>query len=317
MPKISKKTAAQHDRKPKKPAATKQVSLPGYVRFSKDVLSVLAEHRAVFLRLILLAWAASLLLTGLSHYVYYDGLTQSTEEVAGQLSAGVYRTFVEVGALTASIISGATGGSLTETQNVFVGLLYLLLWLTTVWLLRHLLSGNTVGMRDGLYGAAAPLVSTCLIAFASIIQLLPLALMVSLVATVASTGTLNGIIWVLLGIVLITLFAAVALYWLSATAFAAVIVTLPGTYPWVALRSAREVISGYRVRVILRLLWLSFSVLFTMVAAISLVVLLDALTGYNISMLVILISQLASIMAFTYGSAYIYLLYRGVIDERG
>lgn len=302
---------------PRKLAATKKVALPGYVRFSRDVLSVLLGHREVFLRLILLAWAASLLLTGLSHYVYYDDLTQSTEEVAGQISTGAYRTSVEVGALTASIISGAVGSSLTETQNVFVGLLYLLLWLVTVWLLRHLLSGNAVGVRDGLYGAAAPLVSTCLVAFVGIIQLLPLALTVSLVATVASTGTLDGIMWVLLGIVSVVLFAVVTLYWLSSTAFAAVIVTLPGTYPWAAVRSARQVISGNRVKVILRLLWLGFLALFTMLAAVLLAVLLDALTGYHISILVTLVSQLTSIAVFVYVSTYIYLLYRGVIDERG
>lgn len=301
----------------KKPAATKKVVLPGYIRFSRDVFSRLAGHRAVISRLILLALAVSLLLTGLSHYVYYDDLTHSTEEVAGQIPAGAYRTLVEVGALAASIISGAVGGTMTETQNMFVGLLYLLLWLVTVWLLRHLLSGNAVGVRDGLYSAAAPLVSTCVVVFAGIIQLLPVALTVLLVATIASTGTLSGIVWVVLGVVSIILFAALSLYWLSSTAFAAVIVTLPGTYPLAALRSARQVISGYRVRVILRLLWLGFLALVAMLAAVSLVVLLDAVTGYRISILVLLVSQLVNIAVFVYSCAYIYLLYRGVIDERG
>lgn len=278
---------------------------------------MLRDNRAVFGRLILLAAVVSLLLTGLTVYTYYTGLTQATDEVAGQLPAGVFRTFVEVGALAISVVSGAASSSLTEAQQIFTALFYLLLWLVTVWLLRHLLSGNTVKLRDGLYNAAAPLISTCLVALAAVAQVLPFALIVALVAAVSSTGVAGGFLWLIFGVAVVALFAALTLYWLAGTVFAGVIVTLPGTYPWAALRSARQVVAGYRRDVVLRLLWLGLVASVVMFLAVAPVVLLDVVTGYRLSAFVVLASQLVGAALFVYGSAYVYMLYRGVIDERG
>ena len=317
MPKMTKKPSARTTKPQKTPETKHAELLPGFVRFSKNVFSVLRENRSVFGRLIALAVVISLLMTGLTAYTYYTGLTQATDEVAGQLPEGGFRTFIEVGALTASVVSGAASNTLTETQQVFAGIFYLLLWLVTVWLLRHLMSGNAVKLRDGLYNAASPLVSTCLVVLAGVAQILPFALVVALVSSIASTGAVNGLFWVVLGVIVVVLFAALTLYWLAGTVFAAVIVTLPGTYPWSALRSARQVITGYRRSVVLRLLWLGFISLVAMVVAVLPVVLLDALSGYRFSPFVVLASQLAGATLFVYGSAYVYLLYRGVIDERG
>lgn len=277
---------------------------------------MLRDNRAVFGRLVTLATIVSLLLTGVTTYTYYTGLTQATDEVAGQLSAGVFRTFVEVGALTISVTSGAASSSLTEAQQVFVTLFYLLLWLMTVWLLRHLLSGNAVKLRDGLYNAAAPLISTCLVALAAAVQVLPFALIVGLIAAISSTGAASGFLWLILGVAVVALFAALTLYWLAGTVFAGVIVTLPGTYPWAALRSARQVVAGYRRDVVLRLLWLGLLVSVAMFVAVVPVVLLDVASGYRLSLFVVLTSQLVGAALFVYGSAYVYILYRGVIDER-
>ena len=277
---------------------------------------MLRDNRAVFGRLVTLATIVSLLLTGVTTYTYYTGLTQATDEVAGQLSAGVFRTFVEVGALTISVTSGAASSSLTEAQQVFVTLFYLLLWLVTVWLLRHLLSGNAVKLRDGLYNAAAPLISTCLVALAAAVQVLPFALIVGLIAAISSTGAASGFLWLILGVAVVALFAALTLYWLAGTVFAGVIVTLPGTYPWAALRSARQVVAGYRRDVVLRLLWLGLLVSVAMFVAVVPVVLLDVASGYRLSLFVVLTSQLVGAALFVYGSAYVYMLYRGVIDER-
>ena len=277
---------------------------------------MLRDNRAVFGRLVTLATIVSLLLTGVTTYTYYTGLTQATDEVAGQLSAGVFRTFVEVGALTISVTSGAASSSLTEAQQVFVTLFYLLLWLVTVWLLRHLLSGNAVKLRDGLYNAAAPLISTCLVALAAAVQVLPFALIVGLIAAISSTGAVSGFLWLILGVAVVALFAALTLYWLAGTVFAGVIVTLPGTYPWAALRSARQVVAGYRHDVVLRLLWLGLLVSVAMFLSVVPVVLLDVASGYRLSLFVVLTSQLVGAALFVYGSAYVYILYRGVIDER-
>lgn len=319
MPKPTKKprTRATKSQKTRTTETTVKQTMPGYVDFTKAVLKTLVNNRGLFLKLALLGWTALLLITGVTQFTYYAGLTQSTNDVAGNMPAGPYRTVIEVIALSASIVSGTASSLLSEAQQIFTWLLYLMVWLVVVWLLRHRLSGSTVTLRDGLYSAMSPLISTCLVILAGLVQLIPFALVVALIGAVASSGAVGGVLWSLIGMVLVIAAAAATLYWLVGTIFAAVIVTLPGTYPWASLRSARQVITGYRKRIILRLLWLCL-VLFVLTAAVIVpVVLLDALTGYHISPLVTLVSAFVSISAFMYGSSYVYLLYRGVIDERG
>ena len=316
MPNTSKKNPTRSSSKAKKSSA-KKVALPGVFTFSKTVFETLNTYQSLFLRYTAFLLVGSLLLSGFATYAYYVGLTQATDEVAGSLPFGAFRNVVETVALTVSVVSGSASTTFTEAQHIFLGILYLVAWLMALWLLRHLLSGNSVRLRDGIYNAASPLISSCLVVLAGIVQLLPLALVVSLVATIASTGAVNGLLWVLLGIAVVVLFTALTLYWLAGTAFAAVIVTLPGTYPWAALRSARQVIAGYRRPVIFRLIWLGVLVAVAMFVLVAPVVLIDSLTGYKLSALVVFAYYLAGAVVFLYASAYVYLLYRGVIDERG
>lgn len=321
MSKASKKSSASTAKKrPKQQSSSAKphakVSLPGYVRFTKDTFLTLVQNRQVFLRLVLLGWVISLLIVGTSQLSYYSDLSQSTEEVTGQLTGGAYKTAIEVGALFISVTSGAGNSTLTESQQIFVAAIYLFLWLLVVWLLRHVLSGNTVNVRDALYNAASPIVSTMLVLLVALIQLLPFALAVALFAAVISSGVLSGALWVLLGSLIVLLFGALSFYWLAGTLFAAIVVTIPGTYPWAALRSARQLIAGHRGKVLLRLLWLGLVLIVATLVTMLPVIFFDALIGYKASLFVTLVFQFVNIALFVYGAAYVYLLYRGVIDER-
>lgn len=321
MSKASNKSSVPSAKKrPKRQSSSAKpqahVSLPGYMRFTKDTFLTLVQNRPVFLRLMLLAWVISLLVVGTAQHSYYYDLSQSTDEVTSQLADGAYKKAIEVGALFVSITSGAANSTLTESQQIFVGAIYLFLWLLVVWLLRHMLSGNTVNVRDALYNASSPVVSTMLVLLVALIQLLPFALVVALFAAVISGGVLSGVGWVLLGVALVLLVGALSLYWLAGTLFAAIVVTIPGTYPWAALRSARQLIAGHRGKVLLRLLWLGLVTFVATLAIMLPVILFDALIGYSASFFVTLVFQLVSVSLFVYGAAYIYLLYRGIIDER-
>lgn len=321
MSKASKKSSVPTAKKrPKQQSSSAKphakVTLPGYVRFTKDTFLTLAQNRHIFLRLILLAWVASLLVVGTAQVSYYSGLSQSTEEVTGQLADGAYKTAIEVGALFVSITSGAASGALTESQQIFTAAIYFFLWLLVVWLLRHVLSGNTVNVRDGLYNAASPIVSTMLVLLVALVQLLPFAFAVALFSAVISSGVVNGMWWALLGSLMVLLFGALSFYWLAGTLFAAIVVTIPGTYPWAALRSAHQLIAGHRGKVLLRLLWLGLVLFAAILVTMLPVIFFDALIGYKASLFVTLVFQLVSVALFVYGAAYVYLLYRGVIDER-
>jgi len=56
--------------------------------------------------------------------------------------------------LTTAITGGLSSG-LSEVQQVYAGILLLITWLTTIWLLRNVMAGQKVKLRDGLYNASA------------------------------------------------------------------------------------------------------------------------------------------------------------------
>lgn len=316
MPKspAKKRTSKKISNVPKDVTTPSRKVLPGYIEFTKSVLGVLRQYRTVFLRFMFVMLVVLFLTAGLSQQGVYSELTQSVGLVSQQ-STGALKPLVEVTALFTSIASGTLSSTLSESQQLYMALTYLLAWLTMVWLLRHLMAGNNVSLRDGLYAAGAPLISTLLIGFIAVVQLLPLAIVAALVSALSSAGILGG--WLMIpGTLLLLGTFGLALFWLTTTLFAAIIATIPGTYPLAAFRSARELVKGYRLAVIKRSLWL---LLINVVAAIVLlvpVILLDAALGYPFSLVVTLWSSLVGVALFMYSTSYLYLLYREVIDER-
>ena len=300
----------------KKPQHTAPAELPGYVAFTRHVGATLWSHRQVFGRLALLAWALLLLGNATVEYTQYTSLSEATREAVSIVSNGGSRAAVGTWVLFSSVLGGSLTGGLSEGQQIFRTGSYLMVWLTVVWLLRHLLAGTVVRVRDGLYNAGAPLISALLVVMVGALQLLPLALLVSIFAALLNTGALNHVLIIaLMGAITVALSVA-TLYWLTNTFFAFVIVTIPGTYPLAALRSARKLIAGYRVAVLLRLLWLGLvlSLLYTVVLLPLLY--LDAALNAPVSFLVVTLSELIGVVAVLFGSAYVYMLYRKVIDGR-
>lgn len=305
------KTAVQ-----RKPVQSKPKPFPGLWAYSKEIDKTLLGARGLFGRLLLLGWIVLVLVLGLSFQSEYAGLSQSTEEVTGQLAGGVLKTSVEVGALFLSMITGSLATNITASQQLYTGIVYLLLWLTMVWLLRHVMLGNPVRVRDGVYNSGSPIVSTLLVVSFAFVQLLPLGIVATLFAALVNNGILQGALWTTFGVVAILAMTAVSVYWLLSTLFAAVVVTIPGTYPWAAIKSARTLIVGYRKLVFTRVLWLAFLNILALLVVMVPVILLDALVGYKLSAFVVAIYQLVSVALFMYSSAYLYILYRKVIDAR-
>lgn len=258
--------------------------------------------------------AAIVLIVGMAYYSTYTGLTSSLEQVSGQLS-GTGKTLVEIGALFASVMSGALSADASESQQIFVGLTYLLTWLVLIWLLRHLSSGAQVRVRDGLYNAAAPMVSTAVIVAVGVLQLLPLALLTVVLAALTTSG-FGGTALVIVSLLLIVAAFTATLYWISGTMFAAVVATIPGTYPLTALRSTKRLVSGHRAEVVKRIVWLGVLVIAANLVAVLPAVLLDALLGYALPLVVVSVVMCVQVATAMYATAYVYFLYRGVIDER-
>jgi hypothetical protein len=221
------------------------------------------------------------------------------------------------------LLTTATGGisqTLTESQQVYAVIITLLTWLTTVWLLRNLLAGHQVRLRDGLYNAGAPIVSTFIIALVFMVQLLPLALSIIAYAAASATGLLAGGVEAMLFWIAALLLALLSAYWITSTFFALIVVTLPGMYPYQALKTASSLVAGRRLRILLRFIWMLVVTVIIWVVVMIPIIIFDswiksiwtAISWVPIVPLVLLVMGAVSIIWI---SSYVYLLYRKVVDD--
>ena len=65
-----------------------------------------------------------------------------------------------------------------ETTAVFSVLIFLMIWLVTIFLVRHIKAGHEVSLRDGLYNAMTPLLSSLVVFVVAVIECIPIFLVI-------------------------------------------------------------------------------------------------------------------------------------------
>jgi hypothetical protein len=150
--------------------------------------------------------------------------------------------------------------------------------------------------------------------------MLPLALAIIGYSAASMTGVLNGGVETMLFWVAAGLLATVSLYFMSSTFFALIIVTIPGMYPYRAIKAAGDLVVGRRMRILLRLIWMAFGVATTWLVIMVLMILFDSwikdmLPAINWAPLIPFTLLSLSSLTIVWVSSYIYLLYRKVVDD--
>lgn len=298
----------------------RSLELPGYFAFTKYVNKTLWAYRKTFISLAFVYAALTVLMVGIASQDTYTTLSDTLQATSGDALDGIWGGIGKTGLLFVTAISGGLSQTLTDTQQVYTGLITLLTWLTSVWLLRNILAGHKVKLRDGLYNAGSPIISTFIVSLLLTIQLLPLALALIGYGAASTSGLLAGGVEAMLFWVVAGLLAVLSLYWITSTAFALIIVTLPGMYPLQAIKTAGDLVIGRRLRILLRLLWMMISLVITWALVVIPIILFDmwfkdvwpATDWVPIVPLSILI---LSSLTIVWVSSYIYLLYRKVVAD--
>lgn len=159
------------------------------------------------------------------------------------------------------LVQSSSGG--TTSSSTLQTMLIILQSLVVIWILRQLVAGEKVTLKQSFYNSTTPLIPFLLIVFLLIIQLLPLVL-VAILGLVLSSLIANEN---LINILLIGAFIPIAswsLYMISSTIFGLYIVTLPGMQPRQALKSAKNLIRFRRFSIIRKLLMLPVFILLGM-----------------------------------------------------
>lgn len=299
---------------------TRSLQLPGYWSFGSFVRKTLLQNKKIFLLLALTYAVITGIMVGIVSQDAYTALTETIKGTSGDIFSGNWGEIGKASLLFISTVSGGISNNLSDVQQVYAGLIVLLTWLTTVWLLRNILVGAKVKLRDGLYNASSPLLSTALVSTLLIAQLIPVALAVLGYSAATATGLLAGGVESMLFWIAASLLTLLSLYWITSTFIALIVVTLPGMYPMQAIRTAGDLVIGRRIRILLRLLWMIVGVAITWVIVMIPVILFDtwiksiwlAIEWLPIVPVVLLVLSSLSVIWI---ASYIYLLYRRIVAD--
>lgn len=298
----------------------RSLKLPGVIAFTHHVNKTVWSHKKPFIGLVVVYAVLTSVFIGIGSQDLYAQLTSTLQETSSEVFQGNVGEIGKAALLLASIGTSGLTGELNEGQQAYAALLGVLIWLTTVWLLRNFIAGNKVKLRDGLYNGGAPIISSLLVLIVFIVQLLPVALAVIAYSAASQTGLLEGGVVTMLFWIVAVLLGVVSLYWVTATFFALIIVTLPGMYPMHALRTAGDMLIGRRVRVLLRIIWMLVPIIVSWAIVMIPFILFDSwiksaipqISGAPIIPVVLLIISTVTIV---WSASYIYLLYRRVVDD--
>lgn len=297
------------------------LKLPGYWSFTNYVRKTLVKNKKTFLCLVALYGVLSLVLVGLVSQDNYTTLSDTLRTTGGEIFNGNWGQIGQAGLLLVAGMAGNFNGQLTESQQIYAIALLLLTWLTTVWLLRSQLAGiDKPRLREGLYNAGAPILSTFAVLLVAVLQLLPVAVAAAGFGAALASGLFDGGVAAMMFWTVAALLLALSLYWMTSTLIALVVVTLPGMYPLRALKIAGDLVIGRRLRVLLRFLWLVFTIVLVWAIVMIPVLLFDSwLKGLwpavaNIPLVPAVMLVLSS-FSVMWAASYVYLFYRKVVDD--
>lgn len=294
--------------------------LPGYWAFTNTVRKTLWANKRTFLLLALTYAVLTGLFVGFASQDTYVELSESINDANEGFLQGDLGKVGQAGLLLGTGMVGAFNQTPTDAQKMFAAILGLMVWMTSVWLLRAIMSGRKPKLRDGLYNGSAPLLSSILVGFLVVLQLLPVALAAIGFGAAVSTGLLLGGVETMLFWVVAGMLGLLSLYWISSSMIALVVVTLPGMYPMRAIRTAGDLVIGRRVRILLRFIWICLISIIVWAAVMIPIILFDSWlksVWHGIEWLPLVPVALLAMGSVTvvWIASYVYMLYRKIVDD--
>jgi len=293
----------------------REVNAPGLLNHAMTTFGVIFKHWKTFLPFILLMAGLYIVLVGLMSEEFYQELQTTIDETNGE-SIG---NFAKSGLLLLSTIT--TGGLTTGKDDIgflFTIILFLIMWLVTIYLLRKWYAGAKLKLRDALYNALTPLISTLLVFLVIFIQCIPAMLVAITLSAARVTGFLSTPFYALVYFIFAALMITITGYLLSSSLIALVAVTVPGVYPVAALTTASDLMASRRIKLIIRALYLLFVVIVIYIVTILPIMLIDLwlkgiwswLANVPIVPFCLLV---VTCFVFIYTTTYLYRYYRWLL----
>lgn len=297
----------------------RETKVPGVMQHIFATFGAIFKNWKLFLPLIIIAVVLNVLLVGIMDQDNYAQFQEVLDETSLQVAGEDIGSFAKAGlTLISTVSTGGLSGESSEAAVVFGALVFLILWLVTIFLLRHLMAGHKVKLRDGLYNAMTPLISTFVVLIVALIQCIPIFLLIVAYSAAVQTEFLATPFYALVFFIFASLMIILSAYLLSSSLMALVAVSAPGLYPFKALRTASDLMMGRRVKFILRLVALILALAIMWVVVMLPLILFDMwmkqfewTTG--IPFVPICLNAMTCFTAI-YVTAYLYKYYRWMLD---
>lgn len=240
----------------------RDLEIPGIMQHISKSFGMIFKNWRLFLPLLIIVVVLNAVFVGImneSSYVQFQDILDETSE---QVTGGDIGSVAKAGLiLISTVTTGGLSGESSEAATVFGVLIFLIIWLVTIFLLRHIMAGHKVKLRDGLYNAMTPLISTFIVFVVAVIQCIPIFLLVIAYSAAVQTEFLATPFYALVFFIFAVLMIVISGYLLSSSLIAMVAVSAPGLYPLRALHTASDLMMGRRTRFILRLVALLLTLL--------------------------------------------------------
>lgn len=290
--------------------AVRQINISGYGRFVTEVWRMVRDNWLIYLKITLLMALAIIAVVGVSnaHSSYVD-----TREAMEKVD--LHPFLKQAGLVTQAIITSLTVTDANRQAATFI--IVAVAWLSLIFIARRVYSGNQLRLRDAIYSAGTPLVPMMVLLVAVLVQLLPLALVLISHSAITGAGYINqGIAienmaaWCVISAVLV-----LTIYWMVTSLLTLVSVTIPGLYPMRAYYETSIQVAGRRVKILLRILMMFLPLLALWALVLIPTVLLDSILKPKTFPVVQLVVSLLAAISCTWASAYMYVLYRRILDS--
>lgn len=300
----------------------RKTELPSLTSQAGAAFKMFFKFWKIFLPLLLIFVGLYIFLIGAMSENTLADVKANVEQTNKDVADGKIGTVGKAGLTLLGIISTGGLNTMNDAQVVIAVLLFTIIWLVTIYLARHLLAGHQeIKMRDGFYSALSPLVSTLVVGLIIFLEAVPIMLTIIVFQVALTTEFLSTPFYALLFFMFAALMITLSLYLLSSSFFAIIVVSAPGLYPLTAVRMAKNLIMGRRLRFLIRVFYLVIIVALLYLLLLMPAIIFDGALKSQFTWLteskipfVAIIQLTITVFIFIYLSIYFYLFYRALLD---
>ena len=296
----------------------RELEVPSITYHVFATFKILFTNWKLFLPLLIIVVALCVGLVGIMSEETYTKFQEVLDQTSTEIAGGEIGNVAKGGLLLLSTITtGGLSGNSSESATVFGIIIFMIIWLVTIFILRHRLANKTVKLRDALYNAMSPLISTFVVISAVIFQCIPLFILIIALSAAVQTEFLATPFYALVFFIFAALMILLSGYLLSSSLMALVAVSAPGLYPIHALRTASDLMMGRRIKFLIRLVALIIVMVITWVIVMLPIIVFDLwIKTFEWSKGIPFVPSCLVVMTcftFIYITAYLYLYYRWML----